>query len=311
LKAFNASGASSASNTDWTVTAGASGVPAAPGALAATAVSNTGINLTWTNNSATATAVLVENSTNNAAFTQVASLAGSATSYSGTGLTAGTLYYYRVRAQNAAGTSAYSNTASATTTGGSVPAAPGALAATAVSNTGINLTWTNNSATATAVLVENSTNNTTFTQVASLAGSATSYSSTGLTAGTLYYYRVRAQNAAGTSAYSNTASASTTGGSLPAAPSAVAVGQSSAAPTSQLNVYWKDNSNNETGFQIFRSLDNVTFTQIATVGPNVVEYDNTGLAINTSYYYYVRAYNAAGASAASNTDWSCTVSGGC
>src|ERR1019366_5305070 len=178
-----------------TVTTGVYAMQYAPTGLAATAVSTTGINLTWTNNSPTATAILVENSTDNVTFTQIASLAGNAAAYSNTGLTASTLYYYRVRAQNAAGTSAYCNTSSATTL--SLPAAPSALAATAVSSTGINLTWTNNSPTATAMLVENSTNNVTFTQIASLAGNAAAYSNTGLTAGTLYYYRVRAQNAAG------------------------------------------------------------------------------------------------------------------
>src|ERR1019366_6323494 len=294
VKAYNANGTSAASNTDGTITAGTSGVPAAPSALAATAVSSTGINLTWTNNSPTATAMLVENSTNNVTFTQIASLAGNAAAYSNTGLTAGTLYYYRVRAQNAAGTSAYSNTASATAL--SLPAAPSALAATAVSSTGINLTWTNNSPTATAMLVENSTNNVTFTQIASLAGNAAAYSNTGLTAGTLYYYRVRAQNAAGTSAYSNTASA--TALSLPAAPSALAA---TAVSSTGINLTWTNNSPTAAAMLVENSTNNVTFTQIASLAGNAAAYSNTGLTAGTLYYYRVRAQNAAGTSAYSNT----------
>ena len=39
-----------------------------------------------------------------------------------------------------------------------------------------------------------------------------------------------------------------------------------AASRSQINLSWKDNSNNEQGFKIERSTDNVNFTQIATVG---------------------------------------------
>lgn len=51
----------------------------------------------------------------------------------------------------------------------------------------------------------------------SLASNTTSYSSTGLSANTTYYYRVRAYNATGNSTYSNEASATTTGsGSYPA-----------------------------------------------------------------------------------------------
>jgi predicted phage tail protein len=165
--------------------------------------------------------------------------------------------------------------------------------------TTINLAWTNTAANATAVLVEQSPNNTTFTQIASVAGTATTYTATGLTQGSTYYFRVRAQNASGNSGYSNTAS---TVAGIPAAPSGVAAGDSEISPSTQVNVYWTDNSTNETGFLVFRSLDAVTFTQIATVGAGVTEYDDPGRTPNTYYYYYVESFNAAGASAPSNTD---------
>jgi hypothetical protein len=48
-------------------------------------------------------------------FTQIASIAGTATTYSVTGLQPNTAYTFRVRASNATVSSAYSNTASATT----------------------------------------------------------------------------------------------------------------------------------------------------------------------------------------------------
>ena len=51
-----------------------------------------------------------------------------------------------------------------------------------------------------------------------------------------------------------------------------------------------------------------TFAQIATVGANVKTYANTGLSSYTSYYYRVRAYNAAGNSAYSNTASARTLS---
>ncbi|HEY9502441.1 MAG TPA: fibronectin type III domain-containing protein, partial [Pyrinomonadaceae bacterium] len=58
---------------------------------------------------------------------------------------------------------------------------------------------------------------------------------------------------------------------------------------------------NEDGFQIERSTDGSTFTQIATVGANVTTYSNTGITCTVFYYYRVRAYNAVGNSAYSNT----------
>jgi phosphodiesterase/alkaline phosphatase D-like protein len=201
IRAANTAGTTTYPNTASATTFNLS----APSALVATAASGTSINLAWTNNSPNATAILVQDSADNVNFTTIATLAGTATSYASTGLTAGTFYYFRVQAQNGSGVSGYSNVASVTTsTPPPPPAAPMVLSATGTSATSISLTWKNNASNATAVLVEDSTDSVTFTQIASLGGKTTSYSSTGLTAGTLYYYRVRAQTAAGLSSYSST-----------------------------------------------------------------------------------------------------------
>src|SRR4029453_10569075 len=57
-----------------------------------------------------------------------------------------------------------------------------------------------------------------FSQIASVGANMTTYSNSGLAASTTYYYRVRASNSGGNSAYSNTANATTqaAGGALPA-----------------------------------------------------------------------------------------------
>jgi len=71
--------------------------------------------------------------------------------------------------------------------------------------------------------------------------------------------------------------------------------------SSQINLSWTDNSNNETGFKVERSKNNShSFSQIATVGANVATYSDTGLSRASTYYYRVRAYNAGGNSAYSN-----------
>jgi hypothetical protein len=58
---------------------------------------------------------------------------------------------------------------------------------------------------------------------------------------------------------------------------------------SQINLTWTDNSQDETGFLIERSLDGVHWTQVAAVGANVTSYHSTGLRRHTKYYYRVRA----------------------
>ncbi len=83
----------------------------------------------------------------------------------------------------------------------------------------------------------------------------------------------------------------------PAAPTNLA---GAATSRSRINLSWVDNANNETGFRVERSTNNVTFTQIASPSANATTYINTGLTRNTLYYYRVRAYNAQGNSGYSN-----------
>ena len=134
------------------------------------------------------------------------------TSYSNTGLIASTSYSYRVRAYNTVGESGYSNIATAVTQAApALPAAPTNLAATAVSKSQINLTWTDNATNETGFKIERCKGSTctNFTQIATVGANVTSYSNTGLSANTTYRFRVRAYNASGNSAYSNIASATT------------------------------------------------------------------------------------------------------
>src|SRR5204863_762000 len=71
-----------------------------------------------------------------------------------------------------------------------------------------------------------------------------------------------------------------------------------AVSTSQINLAWTDNSNNETNFIVARSTTSGgPYTDIATLAANTTSYNNTGLAANTTYYYVVRASNAGGSSA--------------
>jgi hypothetical protein len=69
----------------------------------------------------------------------------------------------------------------------------------------------------------------------------------------------------------------------------------------QIALNWTDNATNEDGFKIERSTDGVAFTQLTTVGPNATGYPDNGLAIGTTYYYRVRAFNTVGNSTYSNT----------
>jgi len=102
---------------DVTLVASGSSAPAAPTGLVATA-GNTQVALSWTASSgATTYNVYRGTSAGGESTTAIATGIGT-TTYTNTGLTNGTTYYYKVTAVNASGTSGYSNEASAT------PAAP-------------------------------------------------------------------------------------------------------------------------------------------------------------------------------------------
>jgi hypothetical protein len=98
--------------------------PTAPANLAATAAGTSQINLSWTDTSTSQTGVKIERSIDNVTFTQITVADATAVSYSDSGLSASTAYFYRVRATNASGDSPYSNTASATTAQSVAPARP-------------------------------------------------------------------------------------------------------------------------------------------------------------------------------------------
>jgi hypothetical protein len=176
------------------------------------------------------------------------------------------------------------------------PAAPGSLAATTVSSSQINLSWTDKSDNETGFKIERCQGSTcaNFSQIAIVGANAITYQDTGVSAGTPYSYRVRAYNAVGDSGYSNAATATTLAAqALPNAPSSLTA---TVVSRSQINLTWTDNSDNETGFKIERCKGSActNFSQIATVGADVILYSNTRLTKNTTYSYRVRAYNAAG-----------------
>lgn len=190
------------------------GAPPAPTALSGMTASSTQINLSWTDNSASETSFKIERKTGSGGtYAQVAAVGANVTSYSDTGLNPGTTYYYHVRASNSSGDSTYSNEVNATTSAVSVPGAPSGLGASAVSSAQINLTWTDNSSNEIGFKIERKTGSAgTYGQIATAPANTISYSDTGLTGGTTYYYRIRASNASGDSAYASEVNATTSSG---------------------------------------------------------------------------------------------------
>jgi hypothetical protein len=87
---------------------------------------------------------------------------------------------------------------------------------------------------------------------------------------------------------------------IPKTPNAPTNLVAKAVSSTEIDLTWQDNATDEQGYRIERSLDGQTFIEIATVGPNVQSYNDTGLTPETTYFYRVFAFNNFGNSDPSN-----------
>jgi len=274
-----------------------------PGSLAATVVSSSQINLSWTGNAGNSnitgyTIATATNSSFTSASYKWVSGAGS-TSSSMTALYAGTTYYFKIKAEGSSDAYDSPFTAHITAaTSSAAPNAPSNLTTTVMSDTRIDLGWADNSSNETGFELKRATDSG-FTQNVVWIGNiqGASYSNTGLSPSTTYYYKVRAEGATQDSAYSSAVSATTnaSGSSIPTAPSGLSA---TAVSGTQVNLSWTDNSSNETGFEVKRATDSGFTQNVVWIG-NIqgTTYANTGLTASTTYYYKVRAEGTAGKSA--------------
>jgi hypothetical protein len=203
-----------------------SAVPSAPAGLTATATSSSAIGLSWgavmAPTNCTLSGYNVYASTTSGftpGSTNLVATGVTGTTYTNTGLTASTTYYYKVEAIDADGSSASSAQQSAETQAArcsAVPSAPTGLTATATSSSAISVSWSAvtppASCTISGYSVYGSTTNGFTPASGNLLASGltgTTYSNTGLTASTTYYYKVEATDADGASAASTQQSAET------------------------------------------------------------------------------------------------------
>jgi len=214
---------------------------------------------------------------------------GNLTSYTVTGLTNGTTYYFAVTASNAGGTGPNSNQLSAVPKAAS-PIAPVLNTATS-GNAQVALSWSTVTG-ATSYSVKYGTATGVYgTPV--VVGNLTSYTVPGLTNGTTYYFVVTASNAGGTSSNSNQLSA------VPQVASPIApVLNTATSGNTQVALSWIA-STGATSYSIKYGKTSGVYGTPVVVG-NLTSYTVTGLTNGTTYYFAVTASNAGGTSPNSN-----------
>jgi autotransporter-associated beta strand protein len=237
--------------------------PAAPTNLTVTMGDGTAA-LNWTAASGATSYTVLRSQTSGSGYAPIATGVAS-TNYTDTGLDAGAAYYYKVTADNVAG----SVPSDSEVGGATIPAPPETLSLTA-GNGQVELAWTASPG-ATGYNVLRATEAAgPYTEIATNVTS-TGYTDTGLDSGTTYHYRIVALNDSG---------ASTDG----------------SAGNGQVDLAWTA-SPGATGYTVLRATDAAgPYTAVAA---NVTSssHTDTGVSNGTTYYYRVVATNDSGASA--------------
>jgi fibronectin type 3 domain-containing protein len=262
----------------------AAGAPGTPSGFSALPMSSSSIVLNWNPVDTAVSYEVFRSSAVAGTYSLVKTVSNPL--WTDTGLHAKTAYHYKVAAVNEAGKSPQSNSVSATTLEeGAVvspegpPAAPANLSAVAISTSEITLNWDPVTGAASYKVYRSTSASGTYSQAA-YGGSTPSWTDTGRSANTTYYYKVTAVNSHGESAQSGPVSAKTVAlETLPV--STVPGGKSgfndprSLAVDGAGNIYVADSKNNR--IRKITPQGNVTnFTSSAFNEPYGVAVDSAG-----------------------------------
>ncbi len=279
----------------------ANGTPK-PGAatnLSSTALGESVIRLNWTDGTGETGFEVYRATATGGPYTFVKLTNANVTTFTDSNLNKNTIYYYVIRAVSETGASVASNETSAKTLLDNVaPTTPSDLQITGATVNTADIAW---SASTDNIGVDHydiyvngnklySTTDTLFTvtQLDSLIP---------------YRFVVRAIDSSGNvSPASNQVTflpPGVPGGSIPETPSGLTVESSS---YNTISLQWSDDSNNETGFEIFRSeTEDGPYVTIATIDSSKTSFTDSALAASTEYFYKVRAIGESGESDYSNT----------
>lgn len=244
-----------------------------------TTASSTSLKMEWSAVSGAGGYQIYRSTNAQSGFKKVATVeGGSATSYTDGSLTAGTNYYYKIRAYSGSTTGKYSAVM------GASPLAGGKITSVRSDGSGqLTVKWEAVSNASGYQLYRSTTKNGKFTKVADV--NSTSYTDTGLKNGTTYYYKVRAKSVQNRRTGYGSSSEPVSGWSIAATSITGVTSQSNG----KLLVKWKA-VKNVYRYQVYRSTSkNGTYTRVAVVSGT--SYEDGNIKTNQKYYYKIRTVN--------------------
>ena len=179
------------------------------------------------------------------------------------------------------------------------PDPPTNVTAIALDSTSAQVTWIDQSSDETGFRIWRSLTDGNYESVGETAANVTSYIDHDLQPGTTYYYKVSAFNNAGNSQPAGPDTVTLPEPQPPDPPANVAA---DALDSTSAQVTWIDQSSDETGFRIWRSLTDGNYESVGETAANVTSYIDHDLQPGTTYYYKVSAFNNAGNSQPAGPD---------
>ncbi len=257
-------------------------LPAAPVVTVSPTAYNS-LSLSWNSQDGVTGYRIYRSTSKTGTYTLIKTITDGSTSFVNTGLAAGTTYYYKLIAYRTDGAVTTLSPYSAVKSAKVIPAAPTGVSAASASYNSIKVTWDKVSG-ASGYTVYRATSETgTYTTLATITTNI--YTSTALTTGTTYYYKVAAYRLAGTTKVYGTASDITSAYPKPAipAPSAQSAGYTSVKITWPIAL-------GASGYEIYQTDENGEITKTLDENVTAVTYTDTGLTTNQTYYYKVKSY---------------------
>jgi hypothetical protein len=278
--------------------------PDPPSDLAGEAISAKQVHLLWWDNSDNESGFYIERKKeSDASFKQIgkvnASTLDEEVQYTDANkLTANTIYFYRVCSYNAAGNSDYCDEISVNTLTSPPPKPTLLLPKNGATKVGLDpeFFWKGEGESYGLQIATDAKFSDILQEEEDIGDTSFEVGKDVFEWNTKYYWRVNARNSAGSASdWSSVFNFMTAVGPPPEEPFNL---DAEPISSSQVQLTWSSDSDNESGFYIERKKSSeaeTKFTQVAKVAADVTEYlDKKGLSAGTDYEYRVRAYNATG-----------------
>jgi|GEM_PF-1668523 len=286
---------------------GTTGAPSAPDGLSVDSATSSSLVISWNSVSGATSYKVYRASSPDDSYSLITTTL--LTSFTDSDLSSSTTYYYKVAAVNTYGAGSKSSYASGTTTSGgsgSAPSTPTGLYTGSATASSLTLSWSSTGG-ASSYKVYRATSSTGSYSMINTVYSP-SYTDSGLSSLTTYYYKVAASNSYGDSSQSSYVSGTTTSGgtgSAPATPTGLSVGATS---STSIAISWNFVSD-ATSYKVYRSSSSGGSYNLVG-SPTAPAFTDSSLTASTTYYYKVTAVNSSGESSRSSYLSGTTSAGG-